>query len=153
MHFDDIIKKMPVLFERLQRAPIIDRLNVRKQFPFKGGIYVLYEKSIPMYVGRTKRQLAKRVLIHGRACSKHNSASFAFLLAKEQAKQKGINLSKTRKQLECDKKFKAIFSNQKDRISKMRVKAVQITDPETQSIFEIYTSKMLQTKYNDFNTH
>lgn len=153
MQFEDIIKQMPILFKCLQQAPITDRADVQKQFPFKGGIYVLYENGKPMYVGRTKRQIAKRVLIHGRACSKHNAASFAFLLAKEQARQEGVNLSRTRKELEDDEKFSAIFSRQKERISKMKVKSVQIADPETQAIFEIYASKMLETKYNDFNTH
>jgi len=153
VNFNDIIEQMPILFERLQQAQAVERVNVREQFPFKGGIYVLYENSNPMYVGRTKRQIAKRVLIHGRACSKHNAASFAFLLAKEQAKRKGINLLRTRKELQSDGQFNAIFSKQKERISKMTVKAVQISDPETQAIFEIYASKMLQTKYNDFNTH
>ena len=85
--FEDIIKQMPILFQRLQEASMVDRSNVRKQFPFKGGIYVLYENGNPLYVGRTKRQIAKRVLIHSRACSKNNSASFAFLLAKEKAKK------------------------------------------------------------------
>ena len=151
--FEDIIKQMPILFQQLQVAPMVDRLNVQKQFPFKGGIYVLYENGNPLYVGRTKRQIAKRVLIHGRACSKNNSASFAFLLAKEQAMKEGINLSRTRRQIESDDKFKAIFSKQKERISKMKVKAVQITDSEIQAIFEIYSSKKLGTKYNDFNTH
>ena len=153
MKFEDIIKQMPVLFERLQQTPIVKRLNIREQFPFKGGIYVLYEDGIPMYVGRTKRQISKRVLIHGRACSKHNTASFAFLLAKEKANRKGVNLSRTRKELQDDEKFSTIFSKQKERVSKMKVKAVQIEDPEIQAIFEIYASKMLETKYNDFNTH
>ncbi len=153
MQFDDIIKQMPVLFEKLQQAPMVVRLNVRKQFPFKGGIYVLYENDKPMYVGRTKRQIAERVLIHGQACRKNNSASFAFLLAKEKAKKKGENRSRTRRQLEEDEEFSTIFSRQKERIGEMKVKAVQITDPEVQSIFEICASKKLQTQYNDFNTH
>jgi len=153
IQFDEIIKQLPLLFERLQQAPIADRSAVQEKFPFKGGIYVLYENDNPMYAGRTKCQIAKRVLIHSRACSRHNAASFAFLLAKEQAKQEGVNLSRTRKQLEEDEKFSSIFSRQKERIGKMKVRSVQITDPETQAIFEIYVSKMLKTKYNDFNTH
>ena len=104
-------------------------------------------------MGRTKRYIAKRVLIHGRACSRHNAASFAFLLAKEVAQDEGSDIVKTRKQLEQDERFKAIFSEQKERISKMRIRAIQITDPEMQAIFEIYASKRLKTKYNDFETH
>lgn len=153
MQFKDIIKQMPVLFKRLEKTPMTERSNVQKQFPFKGGIYVLYENNSPMYVGRTKRQIAKRVLIHGRACSKHNSASFAFSLAKEQANQAGFNLLRTRRQLEQDKQFDAIFRRQKERVCKMKVKAVQVSAPEIQAIFEIYVSLKLGTKYNDFNTH
>jgi hypothetical protein len=153
MQFEDIIKQMPVLFDQLQKAPMVDRSNVQRQFPFQGGIYVLYENGRPLYVGRTKRHVAKRVLIHGRACSRHNAASFAFLLAKERAEREGLDLRGTRVDLENDKRFNTIFSKQKERISKMKVRVVHVSDPETQAIFEIYASKLLRTKYNDFDTH
>ena len=144
---------MPILFNKLQQAPLVDRAGIQRLFPFKGGIYVFYEKGLPLYVGRTKRYIAKRVLIHGRACSKHNAASFAFLLAKEQAQREGVDIDKTRNFLQQDKRFKSIFTEQKERIRKMQMRAVQISDPEVQAIFEIYASKRLGTKYNDFDTH
>ena len=153
MEWEEIIKQMPVLFEKLKQAPLVERADVQRSFHFKSGVYVLYENGNALYVGRTKRYIAKRVLIHGRACSRHNSASFAFLLAKETAQDKGLDINKTRKQLEQDEKFKVIFSEQKERISKMKIRAVQITDSEMQAIFEIYASKRLKTKYNDFETH
>lgn len=153
MDWEEIIKQMPVIFGRLQQAPLVERPDVQRVFHFKGGVYVLYEDGNALYVGRTKRYIAKRVLIHGRSCSKHNAASFAFLLAKELAQLEGIDISKSRKQLEQDSKFKVIFSEQKERICKMKIRAVQITDPEVQAIFEIYASKRLRTKYNDFETH
>lgn len=153
MEWEEIVELMPALFEKLQQAPLAGRADVQKSFCFKGGVYVFYENDNALYAGRTKRYIAKRVLIHGRSCSKHNAASFAFLLAKEIAKNRGLDITKTRKHLERDKKFKAIFSKQKVRISKMKIRAVQITDPEVQAVFEIYASKLLGTKYNDFETH
>lgn len=153
MEWEEIVRQMSVLFDKLQQTPLVDRASIQQSFHFKSGIYVLYEKGGPLYVGRTKRYIAKRVLIHGRACSKHNAASFAFLLAKEQARREGMNIDRTRDLLQQDKRFKTIFAEQKERIRKMQMRAIQISDPEVQAIFEIYASKRLGTKYNDFNTH
>ncbi len=153
MEWEEIVRQMPVLFDKLQQASLVDRESIQHSFHFKGGIYVLYEKGAPLYVGRTKRYIAKRVLIHGRACSKHNAASFAFLLAKEQAHREGVDIDRTRDLLQQDKRFKAIFAEQKERIRKMQMRAIQISNPEVQAIFEIYASKKLGTKYNDFDTH
>jgi len=153
MEWEEIVRQMPVLFDKLQQTPLVDRASIQQSFHFKGGIYVLYEKGGALYVGRTKRYIAKRVLIHGRACSKHNAASFAFLLAKEQAQREGVDIDRTRDLLQQDKRFKAIFAEQKERIRKMQMRAIQISDPEVQTIFEIYASKRLGTKYNDFDTH
>lgn len=148
--FNDIINQMPILFEKLESLEPIDRKDARK-LP-KEGVYVFYEGSKPIYVGRS-RNIANRVLTHSRQSSGHNSASFAFLLAKEKARETNINISVRRKELESEPAFTEIYSQEKVRIGRMKIRAVEIEDPETQAIFEIYASKMLRTKYNDFATH
>lgn len=153
MNWKCIVNEMPRLFKELKQAPLVIRSKVNSSFPFLGGIYVFYEKGRPLYVGRTKRPISKRVLMHSRGCSGQNSASFAFLLAKRMFLKGKDSCKKTRKSLIADKKFAKIFYQQKRRIREMEVRCVQITDPEVQAIFEIYASKHLNTPYNDFNTH
>ena len=148
--FDDIVKQMPALLESLERAPFQDR-NGARNLPEK-GIYVFYEDGKPIYVGRS-RNLRTRILHHSRPSSSHFSASFAFLLARQKTNCLRTKDSRSRRQLEKDPEFAAVFKDQKDRISRMKIKAVEIKDPNTQAIFEIYCSEKLQTPHNDFDTH
>jgi predicted GIY-YIG superfamily endonuclease len=150
MTFDEIIAEMKVLFEILEVSGIFTRENVRK-LPQK-GIYVFYEGQKPIYVGRS-RNIPSRVLNHGRQSAGHNSATFAFLLAKERARSLGLEIKLTRSALEKDPQFSQLYAEQKRRVAKMDIKAVEIKDPEVQAIFEIYASKELKTPYNDFDTH
>ena len=97
--------------------------------------------------------MRERILEHGRPSSDHYSATFAFRLAKEAAKQKGIDLSKTSAQLEEDAAFVDLFSQARQRVSEMSVRGVEIKDPIVQTLFEVYAHIALRTKYNDFETH
>ena len=47
------------------------------------GIYVLYEDGEPLYAGRSNRMRA-RLMEHGRPSAGHNTAPFAFRLAREE---------------------------------------------------------------------
>jgi len=124
------------------------------EYAGKRGIYILYENGKPIYVGRSNN-LKKRIQEHSRPSSGHNSASFAFILAKEVAKQKNpdLDLTMERSQLEKDKRFKPIFDSAKERISKMKVRLIEIEQPEVQAIFEIFTAMSIGSKYNDFDNH
>jgi hypothetical protein len=148
--FEDVIKQMPVLFQQLASMEAVDRTQVRK-LPGK-GVYVFYEDSKPIYVGRSKT-IPDRILSHSRPSSGHNSATFAFLLAKEEAERLKYDTNRTRSVLEQDQAFKQIYLEQKARVSRMKIKAVGIDSPEVEAIFEIYVSKKLNTKYNDWITH
>lgn len=148
--FDEIVKQMPALFEALEKAPLHER-SAAGNLPEK-GIYVFYENSKPIYVGRS-RNLRARTLNHSRPSSSHFSASFAFLLARQKTDCLRSKDSRSRKQLEKDPKFLAVFKEQKERIARMKIKAVEIEDPNTQAIFEIYCSEKLHTPHNDFDTH
>ena len=150
MRFEAIITQMPILFEKLEASSFVEKKNART-LP-KNGIYVFYEELKPIYVGRS-RNIAARVQAHSRPSAGHNSASFAFLLAKERAKKNDIDIVHNRSDLENDPSFAKIYTEEKERVAKMKIKAVFIEDPATQAIFEIYASFRLETPYNDWNTH
>jgi hypothetical protein len=59
----------------------------------------------------------------------------------------------TRNALESDSTFSDIFLEQKERVSGMKVRVIEINDPIIQTIFEVYVSMELNTEYNDFDTH
>lgn len=149
--FSDIIDSLPKLQEQLINSSQKHRGNLG-DIP-KSGIYVFYENGIPMYVGRTNR-MKKRIMEHGRPSANHNTAQFAFLIAKEAAKEKGIDVSNmTRGELKSDPNFNDLFSQSKNRVSKMSIRLVSVEDQIKQVIFQVYASMELETPFNDFNTH
>lgn len=146
--FDEKIARMPDLLKELRESPLLMRDNLGK-IPTR-GIYVFYERSKAIYAGRSN-SLKTRILGHGRDGSRHNSATFAFLLAKEKM---GKNLPQgTRGELEKRPDFAAAYSKEKRRVSQMGVQVVGIEDPIEQTIFEVYASLALETKYNSFENH
>ena len=176
--FEDVASKMPTYLKRLEACPLIgmdtrkERIALGKNLfakarvsthnrdgkPTEPGIYVLYEDSAPMYVGRSDH-LKDRLLNHGRPSSGSESASFAFILAKEDfeaAQLKALwpdGKPKSRKELQHAPSFKPLFDAAKERVTKMSIRAVGIQDPIEQTIFEVYAHLQLCTPYNDFNTH
>jgi predicted GIY-YIG superfamily endonuclease len=148
--FEKIINQVSDLMQQLANSPLRQR-NSLGDIPNK-GIYVFYENEEPIYVGRSNR-MKDRIQEHGRKSSYHNSATFAFILAKEIANEQGIDINKTRNALESDSTFRNIFLEQKERVSGMKVRVIEINDPIIQTIFEVYVSMELNTEYNDFDTH
>jgi len=148
--FKEIIDQFPELMQQLVVSPLRQR-NSLGDIP-KKGIYVFYENEEPIYVGRSNR-MKDRIQEHGRKSSYHNSATFAFILSKEKANEQGIDIKKNRDALESDSTFSDIFIKQKERVSRMKVRVIEITDPIIQTIFEVYVSMELNTEYNDFDTH
>ena len=114
------------------------------------GIYVLYENGTPQYVGRTGR-LKARLKEHSYEKSSHFSASFAFLLAKENAISKGVDCKRNRSALEKDHSFG--FSEAKAKVRLMQFRCVEITDPIAQTLFKVYAALELKTPYNSFELH
>lgn len=149
--WNDLIKQMPTLLERLMSQPLRP-WNHRGILPKKGA-YVFYEDEKPMYVGRTKN-MSSRLNRHSNPSSGHNSATFAFNIAKREAIKKGINIRLTRTHLEVDPAFSRLFLKAKARVSKMPVRVIEINNPIVQTLFEVYAVMCLDTReYNDFDTH
>ena len=154
--WEDVVGEMPRLLQDLESGEMRQRIPLGK-VPQK-GIYVFYENDRPIYVGRTNR-MRLRILEHGRASSTHNSASFAFLLAVEQAEKKGMDCkNRNRNELEQDPKFAPLFTAAKERVRRMGIRVVAIDDAVEQTLFEVYAAMSLGTMrqqggYNDFENH
>jgi len=150
MKFDELVAKMPGLLQNLESQPFRTRENL-VAIP-KSGVYVFYENDKALYVGRSNR-LRTRLQEHGRLSSTHNSASFAFNLAKEKMRAKGIPGYVTRKELEQAPGFDKAFFEAKNRVVQMKIRVIQVDNQVTQALFEIYAALALNAPYNDFSTH
>ena len=173
LEFWDVIDKMPKYLSALEECPLI-RVDPSKEhegmakrlrnagivtYDEKGnpldpaGIYVFYEDNKPQYVGRSDN-LTARLLMHGRPSSGSEGATFAFILAKEACEiTDSDHKSMSRPELEIDPGFKPLFDAAKERVRKMRVRAVGIQDPIEQTIFEVYAHLRLGTPHNSFENH
>jgi len=138
--------------DQLNNSKIYSREDFQL-FPDK-GIYVFFENGKALYVGRSDR-MKERVKQHGRPSSGHNSATFAFILAKEEAGKspKKIYLEQDRDVLERDPAFKPIYDEMKERVSKMQIRVVEVKDPVDQTFFEVYAALELDTPYNVWENH
>ena len=149
--FKELVDRLPGLLEELVQKELRDRTDLGG-IPEK-GIYVFFEEGRPIYVGRSNRMKC-RIQEHGRPSSTHNSAPFAFNVAKKAAGKKGVDVSEKRAELEKDQTFAPLFSEAKERVSRMWVRVIEIDDPILQTLFEVYACIALRTtEYNDFDTH
>jgi hypothetical protein len=149
--WNGLVKRMPALLKQLTSQPLRS-WNDRGILPQK-GVYVFYERGKPMYVGRTNN-MSDRLNRHSRPSSRHNSATFAFNIAKREAIKRGMNVQMDRNQLQVVSAFSKLFYEAKARVSKMPVRVIQINSPIEQTLFEVYAAICLNTRqYNDFDTH
>ena len=151
--FGKLIDKMPTNLKLLlEQLPItIDKIGINKM-PQK-GVYVFFEDTKPIYVGRSNR-LKERLKEHSSSSSDHYSATLAFRIAKKSALVLQIRAKKrTNEQLMKNSDFVKKFKAAKERISRVKIRYIPIEDQIEQAIFEIYAHLELDTELNDFNTH
>lgn len=121
--------------------------------PATPGVYLLSEGPTPLYVGNT-RNLRQRLRQHTGARSRENQAAFAWRLALKDAQAEGGIITGTRKELESDPEFAEIFRRARERVAEMDVRFVEIDDPITRTVFEVYAAQALGTaEFNSFETH
>ena len=153
--FRGVIDKLPRYMDELVNCEALamyttaDRRALRRRLPVNKGVYVLYERDQPMYVGRSDN-LADRLLEHGRPSGDSETASFAFNIAKEQFP--GIT-TMSRNDLQSDEKFQPLFDAAKERVRRMVVRVVGVADPIEQTILEVYAHMELNTPFNSFENH
>ena len=126
-----------------------DRRALRGKLAATKGIYVLYERGRPMYVGRSDN-LADRLLEHSQPSGGSETATFAFNIAKQEFPGSS---SMVRKDLVNHKVFQLLFDAAKERVRRMKVRVGSIVDPVEQTIFEVYAHLELQTPFNSFENH
>jgi len=149
--FNQLVAKMPELLKTLESCSYLTRDNL-VDIP-NSGVYSFYESGKSIYIGRSNR-MKQRLQEHGRPSSNHNTAPFAFNLAKEEFERgQGIPSEVTREELASDPRFRDLFFKAKDRVARMKIRVIGINDQVEQALFEIYAALSLNTKYNDFGTH
>jgi len=148
--FQATIELFPGYMRELLRYPPVSA-NELKNIP-KQGIYIFYEDDKPIYVGRS-RNLSKRFKQHSQQSSDHNSATFAFKIAKQDAAKEKVEIKKTREILQVDPDFLPFFNKAKKRVSEMKIQVIDIENAVEQTLFEVYAALELKTPYNDWRTH
>jgi predicted GIY-YIG superfamily endonuclease len=119
------------------------------------GIYLFSEGERHLYVGRT-RDVRRRYGQHSRPSSKHNTAPFAFKLAREETGNLAADYTaggRGRLALSAETEFSAAFSRALARVRNMEFRFVAEPDPTRQCLLEVYVSVVHGTPYNDFDTH
>lgn len=161
MSFDDMEKKLPEYLKELKACEpftLDERGNLRrndKPLPKVEGVYCFYEGDKPLYVGRTDN-IRNRVLQQRRLGGRHNSAAFAFNIAKKDIGEDHPNEEVDglkRGELSKNHVFDWLFTEAKMRVRKMSVRFVEIQDSNEQAIFEVYAHMKLGTPFNDFSNH
>jgi hypothetical protein len=141
-------------FEVLQagRPYVFGELPVRMAL---SGVYLFSENGRPLYVGRSNG-LRARYFLHCRPGSQPNQASFAYKLAREAigAPKPSYRADEAnRKALAATSDFQTAFTAAKARVRQMDYRFVEETDQTCQALLEAYCAIVLQTPYNDFDTH
>jgi hypothetical protein len=151
--FREHIEKLHPSFERLMAMPPVKVCALPRPMP-AAGVYLFSEGARHLYVGRTDR-LRQRLGEHCRPSSTHNSAPFAFLLAREATGNRKPTYQPTGSRAELAKnlKFGRTFTDSKKRVREMDVRFVEEIDSRRQALLEMYAAIALNTPHNSFENH
>jgi hypothetical protein len=161
----ETISRLPTYLERLRASPVYGRGPGREPPPKSFGVYLFTENGEDLYVGRcglTERarlagkpgssNFRSRLAGHTRPSSGHNSATFAWRLTIE-ALSGGLDaMPPTRAERQLDEMFKQEYLKQKERVTAMDFRVVEILDDFDSYVFEPYAALMLATPYNSWAT-
>ena len=143
--------EMRPLLEELLIVPPSPR--VRGRVPAEPGIYLLHDGKRPRYVGQT-RNLRNRLAQHTRPSGTHHSATLAFSMAVERARERGVVVEgRTRAELQADPQVARYFEEAKATVATWTVRFIRIDDPLIRTVFEVYVHSVLTTDLNSFETH
>ncbi len=151
--FKSHIESLKPAYGRLMAMVPCKVTDLPQRMP-KKGIYLLSEDSSHLYVGRSKG-LKERIRRHSRPGATHRHAAFAFLLARDATGQTEASYKPegSRSDLMLDPAFAAAFTEAKERIRQMDVRYVEETHSLRQALLEMYVAVVLDTPFNDFDTH
>jgi hypothetical protein len=150
--FDAMVETLPDLLTRLTAAdgkPVADHAGI----PEKPGVYFFSEGVNPVYVGQS-RNLRQRLRQHTAPSARENQAALAWQIALKAAREDGHPVAGTRKDLEADESFAEHFREAKKRVRQMDSRFIEIDDPVTRTVFEVYAARALDTgEFNSWETH
>ena len=140
-------------FEMLLSSQPFTFGSLPKDLP-RAGIYLFTEAGRHLYVGRTN-SIRKRLQQHCRPGSTHNSAPFAFRLARETRNvlKATYKTDGSRSRLIQDPEFLKAFNAAKVRLRVMHIRIVEESNPIRQALLEMYVAVSLEAPYNDFDNH
>jgi predicted GIY-YIG superfamily endonuclease len=151
--FRQYVESLPLLLERLLACEPFRFCALPKGIS-GGGVYLFSEDAQHLYAGRTNG-IRKRLQQHCRIGSDHNSAAFAFILARETRNvvKATYKIEGSRKKLSQDPEFSRAFTEAKERLRMMDIRFVEESHPLRQALLEMYVAVALRTKYNNFDNH
>lgn len=151
--FKKFVDTLEPSYQRLMEMEPVTVNTLPTNIP-ASGIYLFSEGNQHLYVGRTNT-IRTRLQSHCRPGSGHNSATFAFRLAREITGHTKATYTEhgSRSSLQTHSEFGPIFTVQKQRVRNMNVRFVSEPNPMRQALLEIYVSVSLGTPHNDFNNH
>lgn len=150
--FHAMVDDLPKLLEQLASAPA-KTATAHNGIPEKPGSYRFREGVNPIYVGQT-RNLRLRLRQHTSPSSREYQAALAWRIALREAAEAGHPVAGTRKDLEADAEFAEHFRAAKKRVSEMDVQFIELDDPVTRTVFEVYAARALGTdEFNSWETH
>lgn len=165
-NWDQLLKQLPIYLDELEQSPVYGRGPDQEPPPKTHGVYLFTEKGRHLYVGRcgvTERarqspsgeghsNFRTRLAGHTRPSSGHNQATFAWRLALQKHGKKVQSLPPTRLERQLHKGFAAEFLRQKERVTRMDFRIVEILDDFESYVFEPYAAAMLDTRFNSWAT-
>jgi hypothetical protein len=148
--FENITAQMPRLFAALAKSdPVSDKGSA--SLKGKAGVYAFFENGVAVHVGRT-RNLQGR--LRGHITRSHYSASFAFKRTRRALKLGATYESEgSRDALMKDTKFGSEFDRQIACVKAMDVRFIEVADPLTQYLLELYAHLEWNLPLDEFDTH
>jgi hypothetical protein len=150
-----VARELRELLTQLLDSPIYGLDDGRELPPVEKryGVYLFSEKGRPRYVGRVgltdrskragKAYSSFRTRLRGHIRPRHNQGTYAYAQTLKHFHDKKLPLAGTRK-TNCEvPEFMAEFQRQCERIRRMDVQVVEITDNRLAAVFEIYAATVL----------
>ena len=162
--WNDVLAKLPDYLDSLLGSAIYGRGKGRTAAPKQHGVYLFTEGASHLYVGRCglterARKVGKghsnfrtRLAGHSRPGSAHNSATFAWRLTFEILGAQIDGMPQTRAELQLHPPFREEFLRQKERVTAMDFRVLQIEDDFESYVFEAYAAHRLETPHNSWAT-
>ena len=151
--FASLVESLEPAFQRLVQMAPVSAERLPRAMPQR-GIYMFSEGTKHLYVGRSNA-IRRRIGLHCRPGSQQNQATFAFRMARHQTGhiEAAYKVAGSRRELVKDAVFGPAFTACKLKIRALDLRFVEEPDPTRQALLEIYAATVLETSFNDFDTH